>query len=238
MKISFQDNPLKPGEQRVVLHTGRRFSYDDFLDHASMSSTLSRSDCIAVLDCAARWLESSAANGREADLGPLGRSRLGMKGKFKAVPERLDAGDVQMTMSWILPNSLKQSVAQAAGGIDKKRVQPDEKKPDVMLALNELCGGEPESKKNTYTPGKILKIVGNRLNYYLTHDDEGVFVTDESGSTRKIEEVATVQPKQIVCLMPNDLHGSLKLEVRRRTKTNNPLLLCGKLSEPLEEADS
>lgn len=235
MKISFQNNPLVPGEQRVVLHTGKRFSYDDFLDHAANSTLLSKTDCIAVLDCAARWLEISAAKGREADLGPLGRSRLGMKGKFDCVPERLKDSDIEMSVGWILPNSLKQSVAKAADGIDKKRVQPDDKKPLVDLALNELWRGEPESKQNTYTPGKILKIVGNRLNYYLTHDDEGVFVTDESGSTRKIEDVSTVQPRQIVCLMPSDLHGRLKLEVRRRTKTNNPLLLRGELNEPLEE---
>ena len=100
-----------------------------------------------------------------------------MKGKFKSVPERLDAGDVEMTMSWILPNAMKQSVAKAANGIDKKRIQPEEKKPQVDLVLNELLGCESETKQNTYTPGKILKIVGNRLNYYLTHDDEGVFVT-------------------------------------------------------------
>ncbi|MBN2590016.1 MAG: DUF4469 domain-containing protein, partial [Sedimentisphaerales bacterium] len=143
--------------------------------------------------------------------------------------------DVQMSMSWILPNTLKKTVAKVADGIDKKRVDPAEKNPDVMLALNELCGDEAESKKNTYTPGKILKIVGNRLNYYLTQEDEGVFVTDENGVTRKIDEVATVQPKQIVCLMPNDLHGKLKLEIRRRTKTNNPVLLRGELRGPLEE---
>ncbi|MBN2588227.1 MAG: hypothetical protein JXA96_00060, partial [Sedimentisphaerales bacterium] len=114
MKISFQNNPLIPGEQRVVLHTGKRLSYDDFLDHAASSTLLSKTDCIAVLDCAARWLGISAGRGREADLGPLGRSRLGMKGKFKAAPERLENSDVQMSMSWILPNTLKKTVAKVA----------------------------------------------------------------------------------------------------------------------------
>jgi len=236
VKISIQDNPLKPGHKRIVLHTGRRLSFDDFLEHASSSTTLTRTDCLAVLNCAAEWLAIASARGREADLGPLGRSRLGMKGKFSRVPQRLDDADCEMTINWILPGSLKQSAAKAAAGIARQRIEPSDKTPAPIQACRILDNSKPGPHINTYAPGKPLRIYGDRLNYCLTADDEGVFVTDDQGLTRRIEKVVTVQPKQILCIMPDDVHGPLRLDVRRRTKTTASELLSGQLNEPLEEA--
>lgn len=235
MKISIQNNPLKPDHKRIVLHTGQRLSYEDFLEHASTSSTLSRSDCLAVLNCAADWLGIAAARGREADLGPLGRSRLGMKSKLAFVPDRLEDGDIEMTVSWILPNRLKQSAAKAAGEIVKQRIMPADKAPAPEQVHRIFNGGQVDPVANRYSPGAAVRIYGYRLNYYITSDDDGVFVIAEDGTERRIEQVVTVQPKQIWCIMPDDLHGRLRLEVRRRTKTAAAVLLTGKMPEPLEE---
>lgn len=236
MKISIQDNPLKPGLKRIVLHTGRRLSFDDFLEHAASSSTLTRSDCLAVFNCAAEWLAGAAARGREADLGPLGRSRLGMKGKFDCTPQKLEAAVYEMTLSWILPPALKRSAARAAGEIVKHRIEPNDKAPAPEQADRILDGGGVDPAANRYSPGGPLRICGYRLNYDSTAADEGVFVTDTSGTVTRIEKVVTVQPKQILCIMPDDLHGMLRLEVRRRTKTAAARLLTGRMPDPLEEA--
>ena len=78
-------------------------------------------------------------------------------------------------------------------------------------------------------------VLPNRLNYYLTADDEGVFLTDNEGAARRVEKIVTVMPKQILCIMPDDVHGDLRLEVRRRTKTTAAELLTGQMPGLLKE---
>ena len=93
MKISLQDNPVKPGTKRIVVHPGAGSSFDDFVSFAE-SSTVRRADVLAVMACAEEWITRQASNGREVDLGPLGRSRLGMRGKFKGLPEQITENKV------------------------------------------------------------------------------------------------------------------------------------------------
>ena len=54
MKISVQENPTKPGTYRIVLHPGRRASFDDFLNHVEGATALTRGDALV---CSARTNE-------------------------------------------------------------------------------------------------------------------------------------------------------------------------------------
>ena len=93
MKISLQDNPVKPGTKRIVVHPGAGSSFDDFVSFAE-SSTVRRADVLAVMACAEEWITRQASNGREVDIAPVGRSRLGMRGKFKGLPEQITENKV------------------------------------------------------------------------------------------------------------------------------------------------
>ena len=235
MKVSVQDNPLKAGEKRIVLHTGQRLSYADFLAHAASSSTLTSSDVLAAFNCAAEWIKSAVASGREADLGPLGRSRLGMKGKLEGLTDRVEDCDVKMTINWILPPELKQFAAIAGADIVRKKILPKDKSPVPAEATRILAGGKLDPVPNRYAPGKPLRIDGWQLNYDAAQSDEGVFLIAEDGTERQVEEVVSVRPKQIFCMMADDMAGVYRLQVRRRHKPVTGKLLKGNLRHPLEQ---
>lgn len=236
MKISLQNNPLKPGKKRIVLHTGRRLSYEDFLDHAASSSTLTRSDVLAAFNCAAEWIKNATAGGREADLGPLGRSRLGMKGKFARLVERIEDADVKMTINWILPPELKQFAEKAGARIVRERIEAEDKAPAPAEARRILANAQPDPVANRYAPGEPLLIYGWRLNYDTTQADEGVFLIAEDGTEQQIEQVVSILPKQILCIMGTDTTGVYRLQVRRRHKPVTGRLLRGNLSHSLKPA--
>ena len=236
MKISVQDNPLKAGQKRIVLHTGRRFTLEQFLAHAEGSSTLTRADCLAVLNCAAEWVKTAAASGREADLGPLGRSRLGMKGTFDGSDEKIEDADVKMTISWILPPEMKRFAAKAGNNVLRERTEAKDKAPAVAGAVRILPDARLDDTANRYGPGQPLRIDGWRLNYDTSQPDEGVFLIAEDGSETKIETVVSVMPKQLVVMMAADAAGIYRLEVRRRHKTAGGSLLKGVLSHRLVPA--
>ena len=46
MKISIQESAVRPGTYRVVLHTGQRAAFEDFIRHVEESSTITRTDAL------------------------------------------------------------------------------------------------------------------------------------------------------------------------------------------------
>ena len=49
MKISIQESAVRPGTYRVVLHTGQRAAFEEFLRHVEESSTITRADALAAM---------------------------------------------------------------------------------------------------------------------------------------------------------------------------------------------
>ncbi|MBN2448198.1 MAG: hypothetical protein JXO22_15830, partial [Phycisphaerae bacterium] len=197
MKVSVQESPMRPGTYRVVLHTGRRAAFDEFLRHVEESSTITRADALAVLTAAADWLHQQAAGGREADLGPLGRSRLGMKGVFASMPQRIEDADVTLSIGWVLPRALRRGVTLAGRKLPRERVEPAPKQPSIAEARRILAGAEPDPHPGRYTPGEPLRLYGARLNYDTSRADEGVFLVAEDHSVTRVEQVFTNEPKQV-----------------------------------------
>ena len=236
MKISIQESAVRPGTYRVVLHTGQRAAFEDFIRHVEESSTITRADALAVLTAAAEWVQQMAARGREADLGPLGRSRLGMKGVFTSIPERVEDADVTLNVTWVLPRALKRAVAQAGRELIRERVAPAPKQPHIAEARRILAGGVPDPHPGRYTPGEPLRLYGTRLDYDAGRSDEGVFLIAEDGSVTRVEQVFANEPKQVAFLMPADAQGSYIIEIHRRHPRGHGPLLEGRLSTPIVPA--
>jgi len=234
MRVTIERNPVKAGTFRVVLHTGARASFESFLKFAEDSSTVTRADALAVFDRAVKWVVTKAAEGREADLGPLGRSRLGMKGVFEERPREIEDSDVQLTINWVLPREMKAEVAKAGGDLARERVGSLPKRPELMQALARLDGAEPPPPLNRYVPGGLLRVVGCRLDYDVTRLDEGVFLVTADGSEARINTGLDVEPSRILFNMPADASGVYWLEVRRRHPKGTGTLMTGRLEEPLE----
>ena len=234
MRVFVDENAVTPGSYRVVLQTGQRASFDSFLEHAAASSTVARADALAVLTVAAEWIESMAATGREADLGPLGRSRLGMKGKFTGIPERIEDADVQLTMSWVLPPALKRRVSLAGARLVRERAEALPKAPNPQEARAILQDAEPAPVPNRYVAGGALRVWGHRLDYDRARADEGVFLIAADGTQRKVRRLLVVQPKELLLMMPGNAAGPYRLEVRRRHPKQTGRLMVGRLDDPLE----
>ncbi len=236
MRVSVQPNTVKPGTYRLVLHTGRLASFEDFIRHVEGGSTVTRADAVAVLSAAADWVRQCAAMGREVDLGPLGRSRLGMKGVFETIPQRIEDADVTLTISWVLPGKMKRAVARAGAGLVRERVQAVPKRPIIAEARRILPGGVPDDHPNRYTPGQAVRLYGSRLDYDPARADEGVFLIAEDHTETRVELVAINSPKQVLYIMPSDASGSYYVIVRRRHERPDGPLLEDRLSEPLVPA--
>lgn len=234
MDISLQENPFKPGTYRVVLHTGDSSSFEDFLQFTDRSTTISRADAIAVLTVAAEWITARAKQGREVNLGPLGRSRLGMKGSFDSMPQRVEDSDVQLTISWILPGKMRRQVAGAGGQLVRQRIAPRPKAPMVLDVRPLLDNAMPAKVLDRYVADGALRIYGARLDYDNEREDEGVFLIDEQNNAARVQRVFLNSPSKLLVLMPADAAGNYRLEVRRRHPAKTGRLLTGRYSKVLE----
>ena len=236
MRVSIQENTLRPGTYRVILHTGDRATFADFVRHVEGSSTITRADAVAVLTAAAEWVRQKAFGGREADLGPMGRSRLGMKGSFETIPDRVEDADVTLSIAWVLPGPMKLAVARAGGRLVRQRVEPAPKGPNLAEARRILPGGIPDERPGRYLPGHALRLYGARLDYDAARADEGVFLVAEDGSETGVEQVFTNEPKQVAFLMPAGAADPYVLLLRRRHPRGHGPLLEGRLSDPIVPA--
>ncbi len=236
MRVSVQENTVKPGTYRLVLHTGRLATFEDFIRHAEGGSTITRADAVAVLTAAAEWVRRRAFEGREADLGPMGRSRLGMRGTFETIPDRVEDADVTLTISWVLPGAMKRAVAKAGAKLVRERVEPDPKLPNIAEARRILPGGVPDGQPGRYLPGEPIRLYGHRLDYDPTRPDEGIFLVAASSAETRVELVAINSPKRMLFIMPADATGAYHVRVRRRHLRPDGPLLEGRLSEPIVPA--
>lgn len=236
MDVSLQQSQVKPGTYRVILHPGARADFEAFLSHIERRSSISGSEAMAVLHAAAEWVEQNAARGKEADLGPLGRSRLGMKGSFDDIPDKIRDEDVKLTISWILPRKLKKRVAQAGNKLVRERIAARPKAPIISDVRQILPNSEPDTVPGRYTINRGMRLYGQYLDYDTSRYDEGLFLIDAAGTEHRPLGVVSVGPKRVLFLMHQSATGEYTLEVRRRHPRTTGRLLTGRYEKPLVPA--
>lgn len=227
IKISLQENSLKPGSQRAVLHTGRALNFEEFQEYCEAKSSLSATDALTVAHLMEEWIAFNAAKGQEVDLGPLGRSRLGMKGSFTDSPKRILDKEVQLTLSWIFPRKLKDRVAKAGAKLVRQRVNPVDKSPFVQQIKALDINGQLLPRENIYIPGQFIRIYGARLKFNPSADDEGVFIQKGKKQPTKLTEVLRITQQELLVRIPEDITGKCKLRVVRRHPAKTGELIWG-----------
>ena len=238
MRVSVQENPVKPGTYRVVLHTGRKAAYEDFLKYASESCTVGRADILAVFQTALEWMHITARQGREADFGPLGQTRLGMKGQFDSRPVRIFDKDVRMTVGWQVTREMRKAAAEYGKSIVRQRVSAVSKVPCPKDAWRVLPNAKPDPVPNRYEPNQAMLLRGLDLDYDTSREDEGVFLIDEAGIAERMTRVFSVEPSQIMFMMPEDAEGTYRVEVRRRHLPDQTSPYIGYLEPRLSPVES
>ena len=166
----------------------------------------------------------------------MGRSRLGMKGVFETIPDRVEDADVTLTISWVLPGAMKRAVAKAGARLVRQRVEPEPKRPNLAEARRILPGGAADGQPGRYLPGEAMRLYGARQDYDPTRPDEGLFLVAAGGAETRVELVAISTPKQVLFIMPTDASGPYRVHVRRRHLRPDGPLLEGRLSGPIVPA--
>ena len=211
-------NPLKPGMLRAVLLPGDRASFDAFLDHCAVASTVGRADALAVVEMMVGWIEQRAAEGREVDFGPLGQTRLGMAGIFEPGEPSIRPDEWRLTIGWQVTRRLQRRVDQRAKKAGLRRRPPPNRGPYVAAVTDMMTGNA-----DTYTPGGLLELRGARLKFDASQSDEGIFLRPAAGGPEvRADRYLVVFPQTIQAQAPATLTGPQRLLVRRRTRPTQP----------------
>ncbi|WP_269541152.1 hypothetical protein [Cerasicoccus fimbriatus] len=207
----------------MVWHTGATVGFEEFQDYREAKSALSATQLMHD------WIALNAAKGQEVDLGPLGRSRLGMKGSFTGSPKRILDKQVTLTLAWIFPRKLKERVANAGAKLVRKRVAPVVKEPLVQQIKAVEANGQLHPAADIYVPGQFIRIYGARLKFNPAAEDEGVFIIKGKQKPRRLTEALRITQQELLVRIPDDVSGQCKLRVVRRHPAKTGELLWGEL---------
>lgn len=204
---------------RAVLHPGKRRTYEEFVRFATLSSTVSPADLEATVSLMVQWLEDTASSGQECDLGPLGRSRLGVKGSFARVPRRLLAKDLRLTLSWIFPRRLQERVAVLAAKGSVRKVETKAQAP-VVRVVRAYNSEARAWVADAWQAGSILHIKGINLKFDPDDPEVGVFLQSQTGTAVRLGSYLGVFDRNVQVEVPESLAGSqrLRMEMRRRNR--------------------
>lgn len=211
-------NPLKPGMLRAVLLPGDRASFDAFLDHCEVASTVGRADALAVVEMMAGWIEQRAAEGREVGFGPLGQTRLGMAGVFEPSEQSIRPNEWRLTLGWQVARRLQRRVDRQAKKAGLRR-RPRPNRGPYVAVITDLMTGTAAA----HTPGGLLELRGSRLKFDTTQSDEGVFFRPAAGGVEvRAEHHIVIFPKTVQPQVPATLTGPQHLIIRRRPRPTQP----------------
>jgi hypothetical protein len=88
-------------------------------------------------------------------------------------------------------------------------------------------------RKHGYTPGSIVRLLGDNLKFDPARADEGVFLRGEADETRMLI-YSTVGPRQVDALVPATVSGAQQVVVRTRY-TPNGELREGRMPRPVAQ---
>lgn len=211
----------------MILHTGETASFAEFQEFCEDKRAMSASEIQTAAHLMQEWIALNAAKGSEVDLGPLGRSRLGMKGSFTEAPDRILDQQVKLTLSWIFPRKLKERVARAGEKLIRQRVNPHSKAPVVQQIKAIDANGQLLPDADTYIPGRFIRIYGARLQFDPTATDEGVFVLRDGQDPLRVSEALRITQQELLVRIPVEVSGDCMLRVVRRHPAKTGELLWG-----------
>ena len=219
LRYHLDENPVKKTRFRAILSRGKKTGLQEFLDFCEKKSSVSAADARTVVELMADWVVENARKGREADFGPVGQSRLGLKGDFDVQGDWVQEAGMRLTAGWQVSRDLARRVREAGDKAKKVRIRQKSKKPKI-----DEVRSAASKKKNVYTPGNILEIRGVYLKFDPKRSDEGVFLRQKKGASEtRLKFYQTVYPKKIVALVPEDLSGTREILVRCRPRPKGPV---------------
>lgn len=175
-------------------------------------TTVAESEARAVLIELLRVIKRQVLAGKRINLGGLVRLFPTIRGSFTGPDDAFDPARHQLVLNAVADRALHDEL-RAAGVVAKQT------EPEVRPILQRLYDHGTSTVDSTLSPGRTATLKGARLRYNTARADEGLFLIGGEGAAEtKVAEVPRNQPKELLFLIPADLHAapSYVLELRKR----------------------
>jgi hypothetical protein len=180
-------------------------------------STVTRTDCIAVLEGAVTAVQSMLLEGARINFGGLFDLYPKIKGKFNSITDHYDPARHQVDIGATPGSRVRKYVRENAtvGKLETVLPQP------LVLEYFDLGSG---TTNTNITPNTIGTIRGSRLAFDASDATEGIFIIDaSSGAEEKVTAIQKNKPSELVFMVPSTLPNSVNLEVRKHFSTEGEL---------------
>ena len=192
-------------------------------------STVTRTDCIAVLEGAVTAVQSLLLDGARVNFGGLFDLYPKIKGKFSSITDHYDPSRHQVDIGATPGSRVRKYVRENAtvGKLETVLPQP------LVLEFYDLGS---DTTNTTITPGNIGTLKGARLSFDPNNAEEGIFIMDTaSTATIQLNITQKNKPSELVFMVPAFAFESVYIEVRKHFTTDGDLRI-GRLNYTLTKS--
>lgn len=180
-------------------------------------STVTRTDCIAVLEGAVTAVQSLLLEGARVNFGGLFDLYPKIKGKFNSITDHYDPARHQVDIGATPGSRVRKYVRENAsvGKLETILPQP------LVLEYFDLGSG---TTNTNITASNIGTLRGSRLSFDPSDETEGIFIVDaSSGNAERVTAIQKNKPSELVFMVPFALPASMFIEVRKHFSTEGEL---------------
>jgi len=184
-------------------------------------STITPSDCLAVMENLDRVVAEQLAQGRSVNLGFV-ILKPTVKGGFEDPEESFSPEKHQIAVSVTGSQDLQKRVSRAVQPI---RIATSKSEPSLSSWANISNRGS-----QTARIGSLMEVLGKRLTFSEMDPNQGIFFSQGAGNTTRVSEYSIITNRVVGFKTPEGLipGESYNVEVRALFGTN---LRIGKLDE-------
>lgn len=226
MDYYLTDNPLTPNPtdlRAVLLTKGTKTQQDIIKGIVKANVGLSESELLAVFEAEKKVIGEFLEDGYSinTDLFTMSPS---MRGVFYDVRETYTEGRHKLRLNMLPGGTLREALKR----IVLRKVAPSNTAP-LLSALEDVSSNTTNEQ---LTPGKAVRIFGDKLGFDVQDPTQGVFFINERGQAVRADEYIDASPKKIYASVPGSLKvGNYTLQVI--TKTKGGSARTGQLDYPL-----
>lgn len=195
-----------PSDYMAVVQDLQSKTQEDVINlMISRGSTVTKAEALSVFEEYALALEQLVTDGYAVNT-PLFNLSPSIKGVFYSDTEPFNPATHTVRLN-ISPGT---RLRQMASGISLSRVQGASPQPDPLY-LEDLGSG---TRNETLTSGNIAQLIGSRLKFEASDQQQGIFILAADGAETRVTTVSNNKPSRLDFLVPPLTAGTYRIEVR------------------------
>ncbi len=207
------DNSLTPDptdSRAVVISKGTKTRADIIEGIVNDNVGLSGSELLAVFEAEKKVVSEFVEAGYSINTELFAMS-ASMRGVFHDVRETYTPGKHRLHLNFLPGKTLTEALKRVV----LRKVTPNKNVP-LLSVIEDVVSGTTNEQ---ITPGKAVRIFGDKLTFDATDATQGVFLVDEKGKATRANEYIELSKKKIYAGMPDTLKaGNYTLQVVTKTK--------------------